>query len=200
MGLLDLALGGTKDDQGNRTKWGYGEGENRVSAFRDMFDGGGAGRSGDRFQGGPLSGALNTIGIRPAGYRDRLAAREAMPAPVARSSAPTSSPVPQMRPVRTTPNFVRDADYGMGGVNPDAFDPRGDYYSHVLSQIMQQGQADPLAVLQQYDAPIGPVAPVTEGMSLPQDAAHMYNYMLSLGVAPSEATRSYSAFYPMGAR
>jgi len=80
MGLLDLALGGTKGDDGKRTKWGYGSGENRVSALQDMLNGGGAGRAGDTFQGGPVSELLNTIGVRTMGYRDRLAARQAAPA------------------------------------------------------------------------------------------------------------------------
>lgn len=38
----------------------------------DMLDGGGAGRSGQTFEGGPLSGFLNSLGVRPMGYMDRL--------------------------------------------------------------------------------------------------------------------------------
>lgn len=36
-----------------------------------MFDGGGAGASGDKFKGGPFSEILNALGIKPKGYRDR---------------------------------------------------------------------------------------------------------------------------------
>jgi hypothetical protein len=36
------------------------------TGIRDMFDGGGAGRSGTTFSGGPLSGAANRAGISPA--------------------------------------------------------------------------------------------------------------------------------------
>jgi hypothetical protein len=36
------------------------------TSIRDMFDGGGAGRSGTTFSGGPLSGAANRAGISPA--------------------------------------------------------------------------------------------------------------------------------------
>jgi hypothetical protein len=36
------------------------------TSIRDMFDGGGAGRSGATFSGGPLSGAANRAGISPA--------------------------------------------------------------------------------------------------------------------------------------
>lgn len=61
----------------------------------DMLDGGGAGRSGDTFEGGPLSGFLNSLGIRPMGYQDRLSAAQPAPRPM---SGPTS-----MAPVAATP-------------------------------------------------------------------------------------------------
>ena len=38
---------------------------------RDFFDGGGLGRSGDRFVGGPMSMLANALGIKPMGYYDR---------------------------------------------------------------------------------------------------------------------------------
>ena len=40
------------------------------TSVRDMFDGGGPGRSGTTFSGGPLSGVANAIGINPVGSRD----------------------------------------------------------------------------------------------------------------------------------
>ena len=58
----------------------------RVSALRDMFDGGGAGRSGDAFRGGGAISALgNALKIRPLGstapredigFRGRMGSRE----------------------------------------------------------------------------------------------------------------------------
>ena len=68
------------------------------SNFRDMIDGGGAGRSGDRFEGGLLSDALNASGIPPAGYRDRQ--REAERDQPQRVSAPQyrAQPTPQVQP------------------------------------------------------------------------------------------------------
>lgn len=78
--------------QGQRGFNGYGYTDPKtgqwVSAGRDMIDGGGPGRSGDKFQGGPFSGLLNTLGVRPAGYRDRLED----------NLAPQTSLRPQMRP------------------------------------------------------------------------------------------------------
>jgi len=38
---------------------------------RDFFDGGGLGRSGDRFVGGGMSMLANALGIRPMGYQQR---------------------------------------------------------------------------------------------------------------------------------
>jgi hypothetical protein len=42
----------------------------------DMFDGGGAGRAGDRFEGGGLLSFLGNSMMRPAGYEDRLRDRK----------------------------------------------------------------------------------------------------------------------------
>ena len=40
------------------------------TGVRDMFDGGGPGRSGSTFSGGPMSGRLNRAGINPASPRE----------------------------------------------------------------------------------------------------------------------------------
>lgn len=77
----------------------------------DMFDGGGAGRSGDTFQGGLLSGLLNELGARPVGYNERMAAQAAMPAmpvqPVMRGNgAPAASPRPMFRPGPAAPTMT----------------------------------------------------------------------------------------------
>lgn len=66
----------------------------------DMLDGGGAGRSGDTFEGGPLSNFLNDIGIRPMGYQDRLSAARPMPQPGPRPTymAPAAPPTPAQPP------------------------------------------------------------------------------------------------------
>jgi len=38
--------------------------------FGDMIDGGGMGQSGSKFEGGPFSGMLNSLGVRPYGGKD----------------------------------------------------------------------------------------------------------------------------------
>lgn len=70
-------------------------------SLKDMFDGGGAGASGDTFKGGPLSGFLNDLGVRPMGYADRMAQMQRarpMPRPMGLAvGGPTSAP-PQAPP------------------------------------------------------------------------------------------------------
>ena len=90
MGLLDFVPEGARG-------WGYGSGDGRVSALRDMIDGGGMGRAGDRFEGTPTADVLNFLGIRPAGYRDRQAGRQAAPGVGSVRSAPSISPRPEAR-------------------------------------------------------------------------------------------------------
>ena len=70
----------------------------------DMFDGGGFGKSGDRFSGGPPAGALmggllNALNVRPMGYEDRLGAMRPQMRPndlqtVLGALAPTAAPTP----------------------------------------------------------------------------------------------------------
>ena len=62
--LLQRRIAETTQDK----KWGYyaPSGE-YVSAFRDMFDGGGKNTTGTYFEGGPLSTLGNVMKIRPAG-------------------------------------------------------------------------------------------------------------------------------------
>lgn len=56
---------------GGMTGHGPGTGPTSVSGgytgLRDMFNGGGAGAAGPDFQGGPLSGMLNNLGVNPVG-------------------------------------------------------------------------------------------------------------------------------------
>lgn len=99
LGPIGGILGGIIGNQMGRGRYGYTDAEgNRVSAARDMVDGGGPGRYGDRFQGGPFSGLLNAVGARPAGYRARQEAAgpdmgmaEAMAAPAMTGATPATT-------------------------------------------------------------------------------------------------------------
>lgn len=74
----------------------------------DMLDGGGAGRSGSTFEGGPLSNFLNSLGIRPMGYQDRLSAARPMPRPMPMVSG---APTPAQPPAGTkTPGQMTDEE------------------------------------------------------------------------------------------
>ena len=117
LGPIGGILGGILGNQMGRGRYGYTDAQgNRVSAARDMVDGGGPGRYGDRFQGGPFSGLLNAVGARPAGYRARQEAAgpdmdmaEAMAAPAMTGATPATTavmpPAPTIPPVTTSNAF-----------------------------------------------------------------------------------------------
>ena len=67
--------------------------DKRFLGLMDMIDGGGMGRAGSEFEGGPLSGLLNALGIRPQGYAARMEEQQAMPALLPRP-APAAQPNP----------------------------------------------------------------------------------------------------------
>lgn len=89
----------------------------------DMIDGGGMGRSGQTFEGGPLSGFLNQLGIRPRGYEDRLAAARPMPRPM------MSSPAPM--PMSPPPN-----PYAPGAITTTTLPPMGQMSDEALMKII----------------------------------------------------------------
>ena len=72
--------------------------QKRFLGLMDMIDGGGMGRAGQTFEGGPLSGFLNALGVRPAGYMDRLedARPMARPANLGAPMAPSDGSVQNM--------------------------------------------------------------------------------------------------------
>ena len=90
---------------GQNMQGGYGYTDamgNVVSPQMDMRDGGGRGTYGDTFQGGLLSGILNAMGVRPAGYDARQAAMasasQGAPSLMAAPVASTRAMRPMMRP------------------------------------------------------------------------------------------------------
>ena len=78
----------------------------------DMLDGGGAGRSGDTFQGGGILSALGNAAFRPAGYQNRMLENKNSTGRAITTAVKEltgggmkSSPRPQMRltPQKTSP-------------------------------------------------------------------------------------------------
>lgn len=59
--------GGDYGGYGNMASKPSPSGSGGYTGISDMFDGGGPGHSGDKFSGGPLSGAANRAGISPVG-------------------------------------------------------------------------------------------------------------------------------------
>jgi hypothetical protein len=100
----------------------------------DMLNGGGAGRAGDTFEGGPLSGLLNSLGIRPMGYQDRLAAARPMPRPMMAPTMVTPA-MPATAPVQPPVNV-----YGPGAVTTTSLDRMSD---EELIQMIRNALAAP---------------------------------------------------------
>ena len=74
----------------------------QFKSFKDMFDGGGAGRSGQRFEGGGLLSDLGNLFARPAGYQDRLGLVRPQMRPIQEKSVqpvqPSTNPMVRPKP------------------------------------------------------------------------------------------------------
>lgn len=86
--------------------------DKRFLGLMDMIDGGGMGRAGSEFEGGPLSGLLNALGIRPQGYADRMEEQQAMPALLPRP-APAANPMQD----KSTEELVAMIEAALGRAN-----------------------------------------------------------------------------------
>jgi hypothetical protein len=104
----------------------------------DMLDGGGAGRSGQTFEGGPLSGFLNALGVRPQGYQERME-REREPMYLA---GPPSRPTPMYS---AGPPSVPPNPYAPGAITTTTLPPMGQMSDEALMKIiydaMQRAQS-----------------------------------------------------------
>lgn len=154
-GLLGGLIGSGMGRGGQRGSWGYTDAQgNRVSAARDMIDGGGRGRFGDRFEGGLLSGIGNSLGIRPAGYRarqaqggaqmtpDQIRAEMAGQAPRSFAPQPAEPASPSMTPASPAPmtpaNIPMSAQPGMMSPPPGQTMPRA-LTAEDLARLSQVG-------------------------------------------------------------
>lgn len=78
----------------------------RFTGLLDLIDGGGAGRSGDEFEGGLLSDVLNALGVRPRGFEDRQIATQRdtfSPPLIAPATAPAATSVAPPAQLDTAP-------------------------------------------------------------------------------------------------
>lgn len=126
--------------------------------LRDMFDGGGAGKFGDKFEGGGLLSMLgNALGIAPLGSRQREEQLAALsqgaagmavnpPAPVQRAYSGRGSYGMPEDPRAVASDAMSALQPGMGGIRqttlPPApqpsFDPRGPMYGDQNAVTDQQ--------------------------------------------------------------
>jgi len=116
------------------------------TSLRDMVDGGGAGRSGDKFVGGLRSGLLNAIGVRPLGYNQRQAEmqqmqqqmpqRRPMARPQGNPMMVAPPPRPEVRPMQLQPISQQPLVGGYGGMD--------EYTAAMLRAINSAPQAQPM--------------------------------------------------------
>lgn len=155
-GLLRRILGG----QQGRTEpglggYGYNDASgNRVGALRDMFDGGGRGQSGPRFEGGGIFSAAANAVARPAGSRERGD--------------------PDMR--TGLGGFARDMVDG-GGFGRSGPTFQGGMYGGLLGAILNRAGARPMGYMErlgsvrpQMRAPM-PTTPAVAAYSAPANPA-----------------------------
>ena len=133
-GLLRRILGGQSERTGpGLGGYGYNNAEgNRVGALRDMFDGGGRGQSGPRFEGGGIFSAAANAVARPSGSRDRGE--------------------PDMR--TGVGGFARDMVDG-GGFGQSGPTFQGGMYGGLLGSILNRAGVRPMG----YQERLGSVAP-----------------------------------------
>lgn len=138
---------------------------------RDMFDGGGAGKSGDEFEGGPFSAILNALGVKPMGYRDRKAqsAFEAGKPMGTFGGQPEPRPsyvVPAGPPLGSQPGAPTAVTLGQGPRMPPVSPRREDYFPNVPQRSPHTAMLWQDA-LDQWDVPLAqslgsmPDAPLT---------------------------------------
>jgi hypothetical protein len=102
--------------------------DGRYLGLLDMLDGGGAGRAGQTFEGGPLSGLMNALGIRPMGYMDRLAQQQ-----------PPMRPAGLGVPSPTSPALLPPPNpYAPGAITTTTLPPVGQMSDEALMQLLMQ--------------------------------------------------------------
>lgn len=87
--------------------------------LKDMLDGGGAGKTGDTFEGGALSELLNSLGIRPVGF----GRRQADPDPGSMMGPPMAPTLSTSGPAAPAPSYgyvVSPPQMPVGGGMPAA--------------------------------------------------------------------------------
>jgi hypothetical protein len=112
--------------------------DQRYQGLLDLINGGGAGRAGQTFEGGGLSGLLNSLGIRPMGYQDRLAEARPQPNPMLMTPTVSTMGVPATQPPVSP--------YGPEAISQTTLPPMGGMsQDQLMAMIMQAINAPPSA-------------------------------------------------------
>src|SRR5210317_2110873 len=114
--------------------YGYYDDRPRYTSLMDMIDGGGAGRSGDRFEGGGLLSLLANELFRPAGYEDRLRQRKND------TGRAVSTVVDELMRERAAMKEMER----QRGLQQDRFDPRGPNQMPPMTPPMTPPTAAPM--------------------------------------------------------
>ena len=177
-GILSAAANAVARPAGSRER-GDPDMRTGIGGFaRDMVDGGGFGRTGPTFQGGPLGGLLgailNSSGVRPMGYQERLGAVR-----------------PQMRPTRPAPAYVPPAPAYVPPAPALAAQPNyADRFAVPRTLAAQPNYADRFAVPFQAQPVVTP--PVVRTVLPPAGAMTMEQWMnttFESGIPPSGVTQ-----------
>jgi hypothetical protein len=113
--------------------------DQRYQGLLDMLNGGGAGRAGSTFEGGGLSGLLNSLGIRPMGYQDRLAEARPQPNPMLMTPTVSTMGMPAMQPPVSP--------YAPGAISQTTLPPMGGMsQDQLMAMIMQALNAPPTSL------------------------------------------------------
>jgi hypothetical protein len=150
----------------------------RFLNFLDMLDGGGKGQAGDTFEGGPLSGLLNMLGVRPAGYE-------------ARQNEPTAPTMRPMGSMEFTPPIETRRPDGIGATpataytgpavapNPTPASTYDDaYMSYLRNQLTPQNAYDDAST---YYAPMQMVPGVMPAQVTTEDYLNAARQLLNTG-------------------
>ena len=106
--------------------------------LQDMFNGGGMGASGDKFQGaGGYSGLLNLFGVKPAGAQDRGTMQSYMEALQA-ASQPTMPPQAPYSPQMQPQPSMQPPTAASGPPSPVAAYPMSDF-GDLWRRMQEQG-------------------------------------------------------------
>ena len=152
-------------------------GGGQFNSLMDMIDGGGAGRAGQKFEGGGLLSDIANAFAKPRGYQDRLQAARPMPRP-AMAQPPAPRPMPRPQPAQGPASGVLPQD-SAPPVAPRQVMGSGMNPANAYVPSMPRPRAEKAAdyIIQNFGPDVGDrVATMT-----PQERAELLKYLEGVG-------------------